>query len=689
MKTLLHFKIPLFHARVGCAWIQSVAGVVSAVFLPFCPVPLLRLSRFSVGCAYCMKSENTLRFLRLFTSPYAEDLSSASSSSPTSAGEKADVTPEEGDLRDREKKAFLEEILSHSPYRPETPPHTQRARKELERRRRVAAQKKREEEEQEHRRRLDEEEEEIRRRRRTQEEEEKKDGAKERQRKKRNADFLQRLQYIARVYTGREGLFSCQRLRRTEGKSEKACGGVRKEDKEKRGRTPEANGRGGKATGAQEDLDVEFHRKSSYICTMALTGYIFPWLLRAFEMHASSASKDHVNDEETSAALRDSETRTWRDGNKSVTSAERRKAKEEKEERQQEEQVVEAGLRADTQEEKPSEENQSSLGEEERKGVGGDGGCRVTSSGERVSEEKAEKQEGVEKHEGETEDNQQSRHPARGVAYQKDSRTGSDGSEEPQTSFRSKEQDCGVFKIIITEAPHPAEQGGTHSATKDSPGGEGEDVLGRQHGEDANEGLRKGEEGVSQRDATAAASPEREEEKENNRICLVQPTISTGAGSSPPLEMKSPVERNPKEMGSLSKSIDCGQKEGTTEEKEATVPGETEGNYLQASSPSAWQVERESLKENEGEHSERLGSLEGDREKQENSNNQETEDKKEKREEKRDRGALSLEDVITAERHIPLVPCPGCGLVEYCSEACRINDLPLHLFLCAAATRDM
>ncbi|PFH31985.1 hypothetical protein BESB_019260 [Besnoitia besnoiti] len=32
-----------------------------------------------------------------------------------------------------------------------------------------------------------------------------------------------------------------------------------------------------------------------------------------------------------------------------------------------------------------------------------------------------------------------------------------------------------------------------------------------------------------------------------------------------------------------------------------------------------------------------------------------------------------------------LSPCPACGYVEYCSEQCRINDLPLHLFICAAA----
>ncbi|KEP60393.1 UNVERIFIED_CONTAM: hypothetical protein HHA_291590 [Hammondia hammondi] len=39
--------------------------------------------------------------------------------------------------------------------------------------------------------------------------------------------------------------------------------------------------------------------------------------------------------------------------------------------------------------------------------------------------------------------------------------------------------------------------------------------------------------------------------------------------------------------------------------------------------------------------------------------------------------------VSASEEKLAFSPCPACGFVAYCSEECRIKDLPLHLFICA------
>ncbi|KFH05888.1 MYND finger protein, partial [Toxoplasma gondii MAS] len=38
---------------------------------------------------------------------------------------------------------------------------------------------------------------------------------------------------------------------------------------------------------------------------------------------------------------------------------------------------------------------------------------------------------------------------------------------------------------------------------------------------------------------------------------------------------------------------------------------------------------------------------------------------------------------LAAEAKLAFSACPACGFVAYCSEECRIKDLPLHLFICA------
>lgn len=595
-----------------------------------------------------MKSENTLRFLRLFTSPYAEDLSS-SSSSETCSGEKAESASNSGELKDDEKKRLLEEIFSHSPYRSQTPPHTQRARRELERRRRVAAQKKKEEEERERRRTLDEEEE-NRRNRLRQEEQEKKEELKAKQQTERNLDFADRLEYVARVYSGEHGLFSEWNSQRDEESVESPLGGSQGIDgKERLSRERE---KGGSVfleiTGEGKDVGVDSHRKASYICSMALSGYIFPWLVRAFEMHAFQANKDQVDEVTTSPLFGNPAAHIQTgNGNRSANLGQSAEMKEDNQESKR-------SLDADLCEQRPQDEKaQTKEDREEKKGR-------------------------------EVQDTKTTQPFATGVASQ-DTFSQNNGAEESRVSGSSEKTEAEVFRIIITQASQHEEQGEQQSgaasvkedkaeAEKPGSGFQEKDVKERPAEE-------KGR--MDKEDSTVAASAETKgkNERESSTVILHSTTNES-------TETKSSQDKCLKETECLSESVACGQGRSAVPDEEKHVSGDS-GQDCQGPSRSLSHGKKETSREKEADGSEAVTGLERGQRKQENHRNKKSDEKKEAKEEKEVKCDYSLERVISCERHLPLFPCPGCGLVEYCSEACRINDLPLHLFLCTAATQNL
>ncbi|PHJ19220.1 mynd finger protein [Cystoisospora suis] len=595
------------------------------------------------GCAHCMKSENTLRFLRLFTSPYAEDLSSLSSSE-TCTGEKADLTSNTGELKDDEKKSLLEEIFSHSPYRSQTPPHTQRARRELERRRRVAAQKKKEEEELERRRTLDEEEE-NRRDRVRQEEQEKREEIKAKQQKERNLDFTHRLEYIARVYSGKHGVFfwpSSQRKEEESGKSSLGGGRHGCKEKDDKERSPREREKEDylllETTGEGKDTGVDSHRKASYVCSMALSGYIFPWLVRAFEMHAFQANKDQVDEGSTSALLKDLALHIQTDdGNQSASLGQSAKMKEGK---QEDRRSFDANIR-----------------------------------GQKPQHEKAENKENREEtKEREVDEPKETQLFAGGVASQ-DTYSQNDGVVESRVSVSSEKTAAEVFKIIITQASqHEEQQNGAASAKEGNTEAE-KRGIGFQHNEDAKERPAEEKGKADEKDVTVGASTEtKEKEERESSTVILHPTTNES------------TDRESSEDKSLKKteSVGCAQGRSAVPEEEKHVSGDSRQDCERSSPPHG---KKETFQHKEVGGSEMVTGLKRDQRKQKSDGNKKSEATKDEQEEKDFKCDHSLERVISCERHLPLFPCPGCGLVEYCSEACRINDLPLHLFLCTAATQ--